>query len=508
MSLYIRNESGGFTPIPSIKGSDGVTPHIGSNGNWFIGDVDTGKPSRGEFAHAVLVDGEYNVLSINHRGYCTEAPENTIPAYILSKEKGYNYVECDVSFTSDNVAVLLHDATIDRTSNGSGNISQMTYEEVLQYDFGSWKNSKYTGTRIPTFEEFIILCKRIGLHPYIELKDNSQYTKSQVTSLVEKVADCGMTGNVTWISFASSYLEHVKAADSFARLGYLISHVSDDAVAIAQGLQTGANDVFIDADATHLDVDAIAKCKNAHLPLEVWTVNSEEVIKTFDPYITGVTSDNLIAGKVLYDAGMTYRYGIAEDTSMTLIHDWDFANSLVDTVGGVTASTNATRNTAGVSFSSNNQYVRLLDNTTIFNKTIDIDIASGNIAAPTTQHARVFGVATESNHTNTKAAAFLWRYNTNIGWSSYSGETSGWDETIDASLYPVNFFDNKTLRMEFDGEGRLTIYYSDLGVNNFAKIHSWENAWGHNTGAFVLGSDQDNEIAPITFSGVRIYEKN
>lgn len=50
MSLYIRNEAGEFIPIPSIKGSDGITPHIGNNGNWFISDTDTGKPSRGQDA--------------------------------------------------------------------------------------------------------------------------------------------------------------------------------------------------------------------------------------------------------------------------------------------------------------------------------------------------------------------------------------------------------------------------------------------------------------------------
>ena len=83
------------------------------------------------------INYDLNVKAINHRGYSYEAPENTIPAYIMSKKKGFTYVEGDVSFTKDNVAVLLHDATIDRTSNGSGNITSLYYQELLQYDFGS-----------------------------------------------------------------------------------------------------------------------------------------------------------------------------------------------------------------------------------------------------------------------------------------------------------------------------------------------------------------------------------
>lgn len=75
-----------------------------------------------------VVNYDSNVKAINHRGYSAIAPENTIPAYIMSKKMGFTYVECDVSFTSDGVAVLLHDNTIDRTSDGSGAISGLTYE--------------------------------------------------------------------------------------------------------------------------------------------------------------------------------------------------------------------------------------------------------------------------------------------------------------------------------------------------------------------------------------------
>lgn len=82
MSLYIRNEAGEFIPIPSIKGSDGITPHIGDNGNWFIGDTDTGKPSRGEdgvkTVNGMTPDENGNVEipvsggSVDLSGYATE----------------------------------------------------------------------------------------------------------------------------------------------------------------------------------------------------------------------------------------------------------------------------------------------------------------------------------------------------------------------------------------------------------------------------------------------------
>lgn len=261
-----------------------------------------------------LKDGEYDVLAINHRGYSKEAPENTIPAYILSKQKGYNYVECDVSFTADGVAVLLHDGTIDRTSNGSGNISQLTYQQVLQYDFGSWFSTKYAGTKIPTFSEFIKYCKGLGLHPYIELKSNGGYTSEQISQIVDEVELCGMKGRVTYISFSSKFLGYVKEHDPQARLGY-IANISSSTITEAAALKTGENEVFMDVNYTYLTDSKILSCVENDLPIEVWTVNQASVIKELHPYVSGVTSDNQHAGIILKEKYSTYIY--SEDTGDT-----------------------------------------------------------------------------------------------------------------------------------------------------------------------------------------------
>ena len=243
-----------------------------------------------------------NVKSVAHRGLSTDAPENTLAAFRLAKKMGFSHVECDVSFTSDGVAVLLHDATVDRTSNGTGNIASMTFEAVRALDFGSWKSAEYAGEQIPTFEEFIALCKHLGLHPYIELKAGSE---AQIKGLVEVVKRYGMKGNVTWISFNSACLGYVKDIDTSARLGFVVDSVTDSTIAtIKQSLQTGKNEVFIDCAASNASGSAVALCADADIPLEVWTVNDKNAILSLDPYVSGVTSDNLIASEILYDSIM------------------------------------------------------------------------------------------------------------------------------------------------------------------------------------------------------------
>ena len=255
---------------------------------------------------AQAVNYDLNVKAVNHRGYSAESPENTIPAYIMSKRKGFTYVECDVSFTSDGVAVLLHDATIDRTSDGSGDISSMSYAQVLQYDFGSWFSAEYAGVKIPTFTEFIVLCKRLGLHPYIELKSNGSYTQAQITQIVKEVELCGMEGKVTYISFNNTFLGYVKNADASARLGLLANPLNSSKISQAVALKTTTNEVFLDAKLSTVTTSLINSCISNGLPLEVWTVNTEEEILGMPSYVSGVTSDGLIAGKVLYEAALTY----------------------------------------------------------------------------------------------------------------------------------------------------------------------------------------------------------
>ena len=246
------------------------------------------------------------IKCIAHRGYSATAPENTLPAYILAKELGFNYAECDLAFTKDGVAVLLHDATIDRTSNGSGAIAELTYEELLQYDFGSWKNASYAGTKIPTFEEFIALCKEIGLHPYIEIKNDGTYTQEQVKSLVDIVKKYGMENGCTWISFELTYLEYVKNVDTTARLGYVSSkNITQSMINSVKALQTGENEVFLDISYNMINENNAMLAASNGIKLEAWTVDNVNDIKTRSKYISGYTSNKLMATDTLVKTSVT-----------------------------------------------------------------------------------------------------------------------------------------------------------------------------------------------------------
>lgn len=251
-----------------------------------------------------------HVKAINHAGW-HEAPEDTLPAYKQSKLHGFYYVETDVSFTSDDVPVLLHDNTINRTGrNADGstisetiNIADITYAEALEYDFGIYKGAQYAGTKIPTLEQFVTLCRNLGLHPYIEIKSSNPYTKEQVQSCVNIVKNLGMSNDVTWCSFSSTFLGYIKEVAPNARFGYILSTITDEGIAAAEALASGGTEVMIMSSS--YTASEVNKCIAADIPLEIWTIGSIAGITGANPYISGIISGNLNASQVLYEYSIT-----------------------------------------------------------------------------------------------------------------------------------------------------------------------------------------------------------
>lgn len=247
------------------------------------------------------VNYDLTVRGVAHRGYSSTAPENTLPAYKLAKKNGFNYVEADICWTSEGIPVLSHDTTIDRCSDGSGTIANMTLAQLKAYDFGSWKSATYAGTTIPTFEEFIKLCRALGLHPYLDPRDNNG-TKLQ--TVIDIYTECGMKGHVTWIG-GSDIVTAIASRDTTARLGmFATSAITSTTTSTILALKTDDNEVFIDADYNIIDDSGCAQCATDGVPLEVWTVDTAATILAMNPYITGVTSNYQIAGHLLYEANI------------------------------------------------------------------------------------------------------------------------------------------------------------------------------------------------------------
>lgn len=240
------------------------------------------------------------VNSINHRGYNTIEPENTLPAYILSKRMGFDVVETDVAFTLDNVAVLLHDRSINRTANnidgtaisGTVNIDSINYSALSNYTFNKTRPTR-PNCSCPTLEEFLLLCKDLGLHAYIEIKEPFN-TETNVNSIVDIVRECGMRKNVTYISFSKDALVYVKNKEPKARLGLVCMSLSNTIVTDAISLKSTNNEVFVDTRITDTGIgNYVSSLADEDIALEVWEGDiTPYQLDNLHKYISGVTCNS------------------------------------------------------------------------------------------------------------------------------------------------------------------------------------------------------------------------
>lgn len=250
------------------------------------------------------------IKSIAHMGYSIEAPENTLSAFKLAKQKGFEYVECDVRFTADGVPVLIHDATVDRTSNGTGAVAEMTLGQLKALDFGSWFGSKFAGEQILTLEEFLIYCKKAGLKPYLDIKITP--TNEEICSMLYTIERFNMQENITFLGSPDTvnalftYLEEKYNSVPNSRVGIVVGlEFYIDSVNISQ-LRKVFKEVFIDCQDYFnqngvLDTayDFAESNDTYPIPVEVWTVDDINTILNLDLYISGVTSNSLHAGHIL-----------------------------------------------------------------------------------------------------------------------------------------------------------------------------------------------------------------
>lgn len=107
---------------------------------------------------------------IAHRGAKSVAPENTLAAIRAAREQGANWIELDVKISYDGVPVLMHDETLDRTTNGSGFVAEATWEEISSLDAGASFNTQYKGERVPHLSDAINALLQNNLSLVVELK--------------------------------------------------------------------------------------------------------------------------------------------------------------------------------------------------------------------------------------------------------------------------------------------------------------------------------------------------
>ncbi len=157
-----------------------------------------------------------NIYVAAHRGWCSVYPENTMEAFRAAVEIGVDQIETDVRITKDGELVLIHDETVDRTTNGTGKVSEMTLSELKALDAGIKKDAKFAGAKIPTFLELMELIKD---HPTmtldIELKEYPTAGREEIAHevcdrVLQIIHDYGYEDRFVFNSFSGKLHDYVQ----------------------------------------------------------------------------------------------------------------------------------------------------------------------------------------------------------------------------------------------------------------------------------------------------------
>jgi len=207
-----------------------------------------------------------------HRGDKTVAPENTLEALSLALDSAADYVETDVQLTADGVPVLMHDWTVDRTTNGTGPVWKYTYEELSTLDAGSWFSEEFAGATVPSLEQFLGVLRWSTKNAILELKGS--WTDEQVALVADLIARNGVTNHVILGSFDIMTLQAVQRV-SPELPGMLIARdiVGDPAKLAAAA---GAVALVTSKSAITSNPELVQEVHDAGLGILIYTLNESD----------------------------------------------------------------------------------------------------------------------------------------------------------------------------------------------------------------------------------------
>ncbi|MDQ7880063.1 glycerophosphodiester phosphodiesterase family protein [Microbacterium sp. QXD-8] len=207
----------------------------------------------------------------SHRGGAATAPENTLPAITAALAAGFDYVEVDVALTADRQPVLMHDKTVDRTTDGHGRLSSLALADVRELDAGSWFDPAYAGTPVPTLAEFLDALVAADGRAILELKGG--WDAAAVDAAVAEVAARALERRVVFASFDARTLALAATESEVLSRLLILKHLPSDVVSAVA--ESGARGVVVSRKAVLARPGIVDELHAAGARVVVYTLNND-----------------------------------------------------------------------------------------------------------------------------------------------------------------------------------------------------------------------------------------
>lgn len=251
--------------------------------------------------HAQPSISEQKIVNVAHRGASAHAPEHTIPAYQLGEKMKGDYIEIDLQMTKDGELIAMHDEKVDRTTNGTGQVKDLTLAEIKQLDAGSWFNEtypqlakkNYVGLEVPTLEEVFQKFGRQANY-YIETKSPEVYPGMeeeliQILKEYKMIDRKGRTKNVLIQSFSTESLLKVHEIEPQLPLVQLFSYKSQAVISDEELKSIKEYAIGVGPNFTRIDEQYVKSVRKHGLELHPYTVNEKsDMRKALEWGATGV----------------------------------------------------------------------------------------------------------------------------------------------------------------------------------------------------------------------------
>jgi glycerophosphoryl diester phosphodiesterase len=210
---------------------------------------------------------------IAHRGFSARAPENTLAAIRAALDARADAVEFDLHVAADGTPVLIHDASLGRTTNGVGPVRRRTLGQLRALDAGSWFAPAFEGERIPTLAEALEEVRGRATRAYAEVKGYREL--EDLDRMVDITRDLGMLERTTFISLDWRTVERIHGRDDATTIGYVVDTVERFPEALDRAIVRGRAIVDLDAEVVLASPSVVDECHREGVPTAVWTVNDE-----------------------------------------------------------------------------------------------------------------------------------------------------------------------------------------------------------------------------------------
>jgi glycerophosphoryl diester phosphodiesterase len=228
-------------------------------------------------ANAAETNGELKqVDNVAHRGAAGYAPENTIAAFDKAVEMKADYIEIDVQRSKDGELVIIHDTTINRTTDGSGNVKDLTFHQLRSFDAGSWMGEEFLGEKIPTFDEILDRYHgKVGI--LIELKAPELYPgieEEVAEELKGRNLDKPQNEKIIIQSFNFESMKKINSLLPKVPVGVLTSSIADTTDEALKEFSTYAD--YFNPSYRIVTKDLVNRVHSLDMKISSWTVRSQE----------------------------------------------------------------------------------------------------------------------------------------------------------------------------------------------------------------------------------------